>query len=82
MRFRSASPENMSTAAFEIAYQAGFWGVCSAYGGYNLPGDDCFHVQRIHGDPEWSRFRNWLTLDPRKLKRPRQFDPGDYRCRF
>lgn len=75
-------PENMSTAAFEIAFQAGFWGVCSAYGGYNLPGDDCFHLQRIHGDPQWSRFRNWLTLDPRKLKRPRQFDPGEYRSHF
>lgn len=75
-------PANMSTAAFEIAYQAGFWGVCSAYGGYNLPGDDAFHLQRIHGDPEWSRFRNWLTLDPRKLKRPPQFHPGDYRSHF
>jgi len=75
-------PDNMSTAAFRIAFEAGLWGVCSAYGGYNLPGDDSFHLQRIHGDPEWSRFRNWLTVYPRKLNRKRQFHPGDYRNRF
>lgn len=75
-------PENMSTAAFRIAFQAGLWGVCSAYGGYNLPGDDPFHLQRIHGDPQWARFRNWLTLDPRKLRQTKQFDPGDYRICF
>ena len=75
-------PENMSTTAFQIAFEAGFWGVCSAYGGYNLPGEDSFHIQRIHGDPEWSRFRNWLTVDPRKIKHERQFVPNDYRNRF
>ena len=75
-------PENLSTDAFRIAFEAGMWGVCSAYGGYNLPGDDPFHLQRIHGDPEWARFRNWLTVDPRKLQRERQFRPGDYRDRF
>lgn len=75
-------PQNMSTAGMRIAYQAGFWGVCSAYGGYNLPGDDNFHIQRIHGDPEWSRFRNWLTLDPRKLRQSARFDLGDYRDQF
>ena len=75
-------PSNMSTASFRIAFEAGFWGVCSAYGGYNLPGEDSFHLQRIHGDPEWSRFRNWMTVDPRKLKREREFNPGDYRDRF
>ena len=75
-------PENMSSAAFRIAFQAGLWGVCSAYGGYNLPGDDPFHVQRIHGDPQWARFRNWLTVDPRKLRQAKQFCPGDYRCCF
>ena len=75
-------PENMSTDAFRIAFQAGFWGVCSAYGGYNLPGDDSFHLQRIHGDPEWSRFKNWLTVDPRKINRKRAFNPVDYRDHF
>ena len=75
-------PENMSTEAFRVAFQAGLWGVCSAYGGYNLPGDDSFHLQRIHADPEWARFRNWLTVDPRKIRREKQFRVGDYRDRF
>jgi len=75
-------PENLSTEAFRVAFQAGLWGVCSAYGGYNLPGDDSFHLQRIHGDPEWSRFRNWLTVDPRKFNRKRKFSPADYRNHF
>lgn len=75
-------PENMSTAAFRVAFQAGLWGVCSAYGGYNLPGEDSFHLQRIHGDPQWSRFRNWLTVDPRKLRSVQRFAPGDYRSAF
>ncbi len=75
-------PENMSQSAFEIAFQTGYWGVCSAYGGYNLPSQDSFHIQRIHGDPQWSRFMNWLTVDPRKLRRQKQFSPGNYRDQF
>jgi peptidoglycan/xylan/chitin deacetylase (PgdA/CDA1 family) len=80
--FPFGMPENMSTAAFRIAFQAGLWGVCSAYGGYNLPGEDPFHLHRIHGDPQWARFRNWLTVDPRKLRQSKLFDPGDYRICF
>lgn len=75
-------PENMTPEAFEVAFQAGYWGVCSAYGGYNLPGDDSFHIQRINADPQWSRFLNWATVDPRKLHRDRPFWPGNYRERF
>jgi peptidoglycan/xylan/chitin deacetylase (PgdA/CDA1 family) len=70
---------NMSPAAFQTAYRAGFWGVCSAYGGYNRPGDDPFHIRRIHGDPSWARFCNWMTTDPRKFGRVEQFDPGNFR---
>jgi len=73
---------NLSQQAFRTAFRAGYWGVCSAYGGYNLPGADSFHLQRIHGDPSWSRFRNWLTVDPRKIDAPPQFEPGDYRLCF
>ena len=29
---------NLSQAAFRTAFQAGYWGVCSAYGGYNHAG--------------------------------------------
>jgi peptidoglycan/xylan/chitin deacetylase (PgdA/CDA1 family) len=62
---------NLNIRAFEIARDAGFAGVCSAYGGYNFPGDDAFHLQRIHGDPELVRLKNWLTVDPRKVHQPR-----------
>jgi peptidoglycan/xylan/chitin deacetylase (PgdA/CDA1 family) len=71
--------ENMTTAGFQLAFQAGFKGVCSAYGAYNLPGNDSFHIQRIHGDPQWSRFINWMTVDPRKIHKQIPFDPGQYR---
>ena len=57
---------NLNPAAFWLARDAGYDAVCSAYGGYNFPGDDPFHLQRIHADPECVRLRNWLTLDPRK----------------
>ncbi len=64
---------NLNAAAFHIAREAGFAGVCSAYGGYNLPGDDAFHLQRIHADPQIVRLKNWLTVDPRKVGRPERF---------
>jgi peptidoglycan/xylan/chitin deacetylase (PgdA/CDA1 family) len=70
---------NMSSAAFGAAYEAGYDGVCSAYGGYNFPGDDEFHLRRFHADPESFRFKNWMTVDPRKLHMQRDFDPGDFR---
>ena len=62
----------LTPAAFDVARGAGFAGVCSAYGGYNWPGDDPFHLQRIHADPEMVRFKNWLTIDPRKDRRGRK----------
>lgn len=62
--------ENMSAAAIALARDSQFEAICSAYGGYNFPGDDGFHLQRIHGDPDLVRFKNWLTVDPRKLGRP------------
>ncbi len=70
---------NMSTDAFRVAYEAGFAGVCSAYGGYNFPGDDAFHLRRFHADPEFVRFKNWMTVDPRKVRGQSDFDPGNYR---
>ena len=58
---------NLNQLAFQTARQAGYEAICSAYGGYNFPGDDAFHLQRIHADDDLLRFKNWLTLDPRKL---------------
>jgi peptidoglycan/xylan/chitin deacetylase (PgdA/CDA1 family) len=72
-------PEHMSPEAFRVAYEAGYRGVCSAYGAYNFPGGDSFHIRRIHGDKEIVRLKTWLMLDPRKLKKPENFDPGHYR---
>ena len=76
--FPFGMPENLSPEAFRVAWNCGYRGVCSAYGGYNFPGDDSFHLRRIHGDPEMTRFVNWLTVDPRKLRSPIHFDPGNY----
>ncbi len=57
---------NLSQVAFDYARSL-YDGVCSAYGGYNFPGDDPFHLQRIAVDDELIRLKNWLTLDRRKL---------------
>lgn len=77
--FPYGQPSDLSTAAFQIANHAGYRGVCSAYGGYNFPGDDPFHLRRIHADCEMIRVKNWLTVDPRKLRDPIRFNPGDFR---
>lgn len=66
---------NLNDAAINMLRASGIQGFCSAYGGYNLPGDDPYHIQRIHGDPELSRLRNWLTIDPRKLSSVRRYQP-------
>ncbi len=65
--------ENMSQQACDVARTIAFAGVCSAYGGYNFPGGDPFHLCRIHGDPEMVRLKNWLTYDPRKAACHRAF---------
>ena len=65
---------NLNRRAFHIAREAGFVGVCSAYGGYNTPGDDPFHLQRIHADPEFVPFRNWLTFDRRKIVQVERYE--------
>ena len=62
-------PENISQAAIDMVYEAGYKGFVSAYGGWNWPGEDDFHLQRIHGDPGLASLTNWLTFDPRKMRR-------------
>jgi peptidoglycan/xylan/chitin deacetylase (PgdA/CDA1 family) len=70
---------NLNPAAFALAEAAGYAGVCSAYGGYNFPGDDPFHLQRIVIDDDMIRLKNWVTMDPRKLRtrRFRYEESGD-----
>jgi peptidoglycan/xylan/chitin deacetylase (PgdA/CDA1 family) len=58
---------NLSRVVFALSETAGYAGVCSAYGGYNFPGDDPFHLQRIPADDAMIRLKNWVTIDPRKL---------------
>jgi peptidoglycan/xylan/chitin deacetylase (PgdA/CDA1 family) len=65
---------NLNPLAFQMAADAGYEAVCSAYGGYNFPGDDDFHLQRIHADPELLRLMNWITMDPRKRRGVPRFD--------
>ena len=77
--FPYGQKENLSAEAFRIAAAVGYEGVCSAYGGYNFPGDDPFHLRRFHADREFVRFKNWLTIDPRKVAAQRDFNPGNYR---
>lgn len=62
---------NLTSAAFEMAREAGYEAVVSAYGGYNFPVDDPFHLQRIHGDPQMIRLKNRATVDPRRTCTPR-----------
>ena len=62
---------NLSREAFEMAYQAGYEAVVSAYGGYNFPGGDAFHLQRIAACDQMIRLKNWTTVDPRKINTPR-----------
>ena len=61
---------DLNREAFELARQAGYEAVCSAYGGYNFPGGDPFHLQRIPADEVMIRLKNWTTIDPRKLDTP------------
>jgi peptidoglycan/xylan/chitin deacetylase (PgdA/CDA1 family) len=65
--------QNMSQAAIDVLREANLKGMCSAYGEFNRPQMDLWHIRRIHGDPGMLRLKNWLTLDPRKLRRKKQF---------
>lgn len=63
-------PMNISQAAIDVVFEAGYRAFISAAGGFNFPGDDRFHLQRIHADPGMAALMNWLTFDPRKTMRP------------
>jgi len=81
--FPYGQKENVNAdAALMAATETGIQGVCSAFGAYNLPGRDPFHIRRIHGDPEFKRWRNWVSVDPRKIhhgqKTATELEMGDY----
>ena len=58
--------------AFQLARIAGYKGVCSGYGGFNFPGDDAFHLQRIHVDDDM------ISAEKLDQRNPSQspFDPA------
>lgn len=64
---------NMSQTAIDVLRATNLKGMCSAYGEFNRPDTDLWHIRRIHGDTGILRLKNWLTLDPRKLRRKKQF---------
>ncbi|MFK8113555.1 MAG: polysaccharide deacetylase family protein [Rubripirellula sp.] len=66
--FPYGMPCQLTQMAIEAVNEAGFDGFCSAYGGYNLVGEDSFHIRRFHGDPQSARLKNWLSFDARKLR--------------
>jgi peptidoglycan/xylan/chitin deacetylase (PgdA/CDA1 family) len=70
------TPVHMSAAAFHLAYEAGYEAVCSAYGGYNLPGDDPFHLKRLGADGPLLRMQLWAEFDRRQDRRAQRFDYG------
>jgi len=61
---------NLNREVFRIAREAGYEGVCSAYGGVNLPGGDPFHVQRIGVEDGMIAMKNRTTGDPRRRHIP------------
>jgi peptidoglycan/xylan/chitin deacetylase (PgdA/CDA1 family) len=63
--------KNLSRTAFALSEAAGYSAACSAYGGFNFPGDDPFHLQRIPANIPMICMKNWATLDWRKLRTPR-----------
>lgn len=76
--FPYGMPQNISLAALRVAREAGYQSVCSAYGGYNFPGQDPFQILRFHGDPDMWRFKNWIRIDQRKVRMHQPLDfPSD-----
>ncbi len=61
--------EHMAPWVICAARRAGYQLVCSAYGGYNLPFRQRFHILRFAGDDCLWRLRNRVTIDPRLLRR-------------
>ncbi len=58
-------PRQMTRHVFQMALEAGYTCICSAYGGYNIPGSHRFHIRRFHGDEALIRLVNRVTIDPR-----------------
>ncbi len=67
--FPFGQPQHLSGPAMAAARRAGYLTVCSAWGEYNFPDGEGFHIRRIPADESLVRLKNWVTIDPRKLRR-------------
>lgn len=67
--FPFGQPQHLSAPAMAAAHRAGYVTVCSACGEYNFPDGKGFHIRRIPADESLVRLKNWVTIDPRKLRR-------------
>lgn len=67
--FPFGRPENLNPRAALMAREAGYLSVSSAYGDYNRPGENPFHIRRIGANRDLIQVKNHLTFDPRKLGR-------------
>jgi peptidoglycan/xylan/chitin deacetylase (PgdA/CDA1 family) len=65
--FPYGMPETMSPRAVQMAHEFGYEAVCSAYGDYNFPGDDAFHIRRFHAD-DMLRLKHLGTVSPRRVR--------------
>ena len=65
---------NMTTMSIQYLWDHGFSSYCSAYGGYNFPINEAFHFKRFHADPCLARMQNWLSFDPRWMRKKAEFE--------
>jgi peptidoglycan/xylan/chitin deacetylase (PgdA/CDA1 family) len=79
--FPFGCPKNLTVEAFQLARDAGYEGVLSAYGGYNFPGGDPFHLQRRSAEGSFLRLKNWAAFDPWHDRRIRRRLAGTEWCR-
>jgi peptidoglycan/xylan/chitin deacetylase (PgdA/CDA1 family) len=64
--------EDLSVEALDLARTAGYAGICSAYGGWNSPGDDPFHIRRHCVDGLPCRSKDRAIIDPVRERRLRR----------
>ncbi len=69
--------ENLNRSVFKLCREHGMAAACTATNCLNFPGDDPFILNRIHGDSNFDRLRNWLTLDPRIVRKNREIRMED-----
>lgn len=62
------SRHTLTSPVLLTAHRVGYRLVCSAFGGYNIPFRQGFHIRRFHGDDSLWRLINRVTVDPRLMR--------------